>query len=139
MPSLNIAWGENPVVLLCDDPLKAAPCKETFVPRMRLAAAVTFPANVVHLHAVRKLSVIFIGGPGCIDILCNVLLDVERTVSCPITCVQIGFVPNFNRLQCDIRVLESGRGKRIGDGARLKESGGEIVFAKVYPPYDLCV
>lgn len=99
MPFLNIAWGENPVVL-CDDPLKAAPCKETFVPRMRLAAAVTFPANVVHLYITRKLpvSIVFTGGPECIDILGDVLLDVERTVSCPITCVQIGFVPNFNRL-----------------------------------------
>jgi len=55
IPFLNIAWGENPVVVLCDDPLKAAPCKETFVPRMRLAAAVTFPANVVHLHTARKV------------------------------------------------------------------------------------
>jgi hypothetical protein len=63
IPFLNIAWGENPVVLLCDDPLKAAPCKETFVPRVRLAAAVTFPANVVHLHTARKLSVVFIGEP----------------------------------------------------------------------------
>jgi hypothetical protein len=94
MPFLNIAWGENAVVL-CDDPPKAAPCKETFVPRMRLAAAVTFPANVVHLHITRKLpvSVVFTGGPECIlvDILGDVLLDVGRTVSCPITCVHCCF------------------------------------------------
>ena len=54
IPFWNIAWGENPVVLLCDDPLKAAPCRETFVPKMRLAADVTFSANVVHLYAVHK-------------------------------------------------------------------------------------
>ena len=60
IPFLNIAWGENPVVSLCDDPLKAAPCKETFVQRMRLAAAVTFPANEVHLHTACKSSVEFI-------------------------------------------------------------------------------
>ena len=64
IPFWNIAWGENPVVLLCDDPLKAAPCKETFLPRMLLAAAVTFPANAVHLHIAHKLGAVLLGGPG---------------------------------------------------------------------------
>lgn len=63
IPFLNIAWGENPVVLLCDDLLKAAACKETFLPRIWLAAAVTFFANVVHLHTARNLSIVFIRGP----------------------------------------------------------------------------
>ena len=50
IPFWNIAWGENPVMLLCEDPLKAPPCKETFFPRVGLTAAVTVSANVVHLH-----------------------------------------------------------------------------------------
>ncbi len=57
IPFWNIACGEKPVVL-CDDPLKAAPCKETFALRMRLAVAVTFAANVVHLHTAHKINVV---------------------------------------------------------------------------------
>ncbi len=97
IPFWNIAWGENPV-LLCDDPMKAAPCKGTFVPKMWLAVAVTFLANVVHLHTAQRISALFTRGPMCINLLGDILLDVERAVSCPITCVQIGFIPNFNRL-----------------------------------------
>jgi hypothetical protein len=36
----------------------------------------------------------------------DVLLSIEGAVSIPIGCVQIGFVPYLDRLQCDVRILE---------------------------------
>ena len=129
---------------MCEDLAKAAPCSGVVVQRMSLVTAVIFSANSVHLcaiHAQEKWVVHMVSHLFSFPRLTNgnhllqdVLLDIEGAVSVPTCCVQVSLVSYLDRFQFDLRICESLRGKRAGDGSRLETRSRQIELTEIDSP-----
>lgn len=119
-----MACGEKPVVL-CDEPAKDAPRNLVVDVELRLAAAETFVANVIHL-VLDNYSLFKVAWPGE-SLLFNVLRVAVRDCSTAVILVEIRFITNLKKVKHDPSVSDCRRRECCHDRTCFEKGSGNIV------------